>query len=208
MAEALELTDIAKADGNYGRRMGGVLVPEVVEYKGLEIGRFEVTRGQFAAFDDGYTYEPGMGNYPVNGVSFERALAYAAWLSELTGEAYRLGSAEEMKAIYKSARGKGNTLDYWAGYILNPDDAAKLAPKIAELSGVAPLLKAVASFPAQGKADLVFDLGGNVAEWAVGPGGGGDLMGGSADLPSDNKARGILAGEAYRGLRVVRDGSD
>jgi len=208
LAEALQLTDIARADGYYGRRVNGVLVPEVVEYKGLEIGRFEVTRGQFAAFDDSYFYEPGTGNYPVNGVVFDRVLAYVAWLSELTGEVYRLGSAEETKAIYKPASGKGNTLDYWAGYALNPDDAAKLATEVAELPGDAPLLKAVGSFPGLGKADLVFDLGGNVAEWVVGAGGGGELMGSSADLPSDNKARGVTAGEAYRGFRVVRGGSE
>ena len=34
--------------------------------------------------------------------------------------------AEEMKDVYPG-KGAGNTLDYWAGYAVNPDDAARLA---------------------------------------------------------------------------------
>ena len=49
----------------------------------------------------------------------------------------------------------------------------------------------------------MYDLGGNVAEWAVGGDGKGVLVGGSADQPAEAKGRGALAGEAYRGIRVV-----
>jgi dipeptidyl aminopeptidase/acylaminoacyl peptidase len=204
LAEAFKRAEIAVSEGRYGRTVRGTLVPEVVEYEGLEVGRFEVTRAQYAAFDPGYTYEPGTGNYPVNGVTFGQAQGYVDWLSELTGESYRLGAAEEMSSIYGSAKGDENTLDYWAGYAPNPDDAAKLVEKVAELPGDAPLLKPVGSFSGRGDDQLVFDLGGNVAEWVVAKDGGGKLMGGSADRPADGKARGAMAAEAYRGFRVVR----
>ncbi len=201
---ALERMGVAVSDGLYGRVVDGTLVPEVVEYEGLEIGRFEVTRAQYAAFDPDYSYEPGTGNYPANGVTFEQARAYAGWLSERTGERYRLGTADEMKAIYGSADGEENTLDYWAGYAPNPDDAARLLEQAAKLPGDAPLLMPVGRFPGRGD-EPVYDLGGNVAEWVVGADGGGVLMGGSADRPKDPKARRREAGAAYRGFRVVRE---
>ncbi len=208
LAEALKRVEIASADGRYGVMLGAVLVPEVVEYKGHEIGRFEVTRAQYAEFDGSYAFEPGTENHPANGIAYEQAREYVRWLSELTGEPYRLGDAKTIGLLYEAAKGDENTLDYWAGYSPNPDDARRLAAKIAELPGAAPLLKAVGSFGGRGEEALVFDLGGNVAEWAVAEGGAGTLLGGSADLPADAKARGVEAAEPYRGLRVVRGGAD
>ena len=52
--------------------------------------------------------------------------------------------------------------------------------------------------------ELVFDLGGNVAEWGIEPDGKGKLLGGSADRAADPKARAGEAAEAYRGFRVLR----
>ena len=203
LAEALKRAEIAKSAGRYGTLFQGTLIPEIVEYEGVELGRFEVTRAQFAEFDPGYSYGADTEDYPVNGVDYDQARAYVAWLSELTGEPYRLITASEAKTIYPD-KGEGNTLDYWAGYEPNPDDAAALAAAIAELPGTAPLLRPVGSFPGRGDGALVFDLGGNVAEWVVDDSGHGRVMGGSADLPADVKARGRVAGEAYRGRRVVR----
>ncbi|MGD2153145.1 MAG: prolyl oligopeptidase family serine peptidase [Gemmatimonadales bacterium] len=208
LAEALKGVGIARSDGRYGRLQHGTLLPELVEYMGLEIGRFEVTRAQYGEFDRSYAYEPGTEDYPASGITFGAATAYVEWLSRRTGEPYRLGTAEEMEAVYESARGAENTLDYWAGYTANPDDAARLRERIAELPGPAPLLKAVASFRSCGDEVLVFDLGGNVAEWVVGAGGEGELMGGSADQPADAKGRDTQAAEGYRGFRVVRGGTN
>jgi dipeptidyl aminopeptidase/acylaminoacyl peptidase len=207
LAEALKRADIARSEGRYGRSEHGTLLPELVQYEGLEIGRFEVTRAQYAEFDRSYAYEPGTENYPASGITFGAATAYVDWLSSHTGEVYRLGTAEEMASVYRSAPGDENTLDYWAGYSINPDDAARLAERIAELPGPSPLLKEVGSFQGRGDEVLVFDLGGNVAEWVVGADGEGELMGGSADLPADAKGRGVQAAEGYRGFRVVRGGA-
>ncbi|MCL6566292.1 MAG: prolyl oligopeptidase family serine peptidase [Acidobacteriia bacterium] len=192
-----------------GRRGQQVLIPEVVTRGELEIGRFEVTRAQFAAFDRNYIYEPGTENYPANGVTFEQAKAYVEWLSRLTGQTYTLPKVDEVESLYANRDGE-NTLDYWAGYSVNPDDAERLESKLAELGGRAPLLREVGSFRGQGSdtEELVFDLGGNVAEWAVAADGSGRLLGGSANRPADAKARPAAAASpadlAYVGFRVVR----
>jgi hypothetical protein len=106
--------------------------------------------------------------------------------------------------MYEKKDGE-NTLDYWAGYALNYDDAALLQKKLGDLSGNAPLLKAVGSFAGTGKdsEELIFDLGGNVAEWAIASDGKGKAMGGSADQPTDSRAA-HEAAPAYIGVRVVR----
>lgn len=203
LAQALKRIAIARVDDRYGRLVRDVLVPEVVEYRGIEIGRFEVTRAQFAEFDDSYAFEPGTEDYPASGIDFERAGAYVAWLSELTGEPYRLGDEDELRPLYEAAGRDGNTLDHWAGYAPNPDDVEQLREEIAELPGAAPLLKRAGSFAGDGEETLVFDLDGNVAEWASAQDGSGILLGASADQPADPKARERVAAEPYRGFRVV-----
>jgi hypothetical protein len=107
-------------------------------------------------------------------------------------------------SLYEATDGE-NTLDYWAGYALNPDDAERLSAKAKEL-GSAALLKEVGSFKAAVKEEeeLVFDLGGNVAEWVVAKDGSGKTLGGSADRAADPKARAGNAAPEYTGLRVVR----
>lgn len=200
----LKRSRFQKVEGNYGTEVRGALIPEVVTHQGLELGRFEVTRAQYAAFDKPYRFEPGTENYPASGLSLGQARAYCAWLSQRTGDTYRLAGESEVEAIYDTAaEGKENTLDYWAGYAPNTDDAGRLALKIAELPGAAPLLKEGGRFEGRGK-DPVFDLGGNVAEWIIGPDGAGKLIGGSADRPADSKAATGRASEAYRGFRVVK----
>lgn len=201
---ALKRTHIQRQGTRYGVMQKNVLIPEVVKHKRVELGRFEVTRAQYAAFDRTYRVEPGTENFPANGIRFEQAQAYCAWLSKLTGQTYRLGSEDELHGLYDAARGNENTLDYWAGYALNPDDATRLTQKVGELPGPAPLLREVGQFQGRGEEELVFDLGGNAAEWVVGPGGAGKLAGGSADRAADPKVRAQEAGEGYRGFRVVR----
>jgi dipeptidyl aminopeptidase/acylaminoacyl peptidase/formylglycine-generating enzyme required for sulfatase activity len=181
-----------------------VLIPETVKRGAIEIGRFEITRAQFAAFDKDFKFDAGTENYPANGITRGQAQAYCKWLSELTGETYRLPNESETADWYKVRSGE-NTLDYWAGYALNPEDAQKLEAKIKELPGDAPLLREVGSFAAEGDEgeELVFDLGGNVAEWVIAADGSGKTLGGSADRPADSKAQYRGADPAYTGFRVV-----
>lgn len=181
------------------------VIPEVVKRGEIEIGRFEVTRAQYAAFDTNYKFDPGTENYPANGISFDRAKAYCLWLSGVSNQTYRLPNESEVTDLYKDRPGE-NTLDYWAGYTINPEDAQLLEDKTKQLAGNAPLLKEVGTFSGQGEEteELIFDLGGNVAEWAIAADGSGKTLGGSADRPSDSKARYRPADNDYAGFRVIR----
>jgi dipeptidyl aminopeptidase/acylaminoacyl peptidase len=194
--------------GASGTSSNTVLMPEVVRHGPLEMGRFEVTRAQYAAFDGEYMYKAGTENYPASGISYAQAKAYCAWLSKLTGKNYRLPTAHEAAKLY-AARSGENTLDFWAGYSVNPDDAKKLD---ALISGLSPedLLKEVGSFAGTagpGEA-AVFDLGGNVAEWADSADGKGQLCGGSADRPADPTSRERPSKISFAGFRVLRGASE
>jgi dienelactone hydrolase len=207
LGQALRKKDAARVGTKYGLagKTANIVMPEVVNRGELEIGRFEVTRAQYAAFDPSYAVAPGTENYPANGIPFEKAKAYAAWLSKTTGQTWRLPNEDEAAALYEGLSGE-NTLDHWAGYALNPDDARRLEAKVKELGAGAPLLREAGSFNGAGKDNeaLVFDLGGNVAEWAIAKDGSGRKLGGSADRPADVKARAGQAPMEYTGFRVVR----
>ena len=203
LAAALKLGGVKRDGGLFGQRVNGVLVPELVRRDSLDVGRFEVTRAQWKVFDPEFVIETGTENYPVTGITFDRAKAYAAWLVEKTGRKYRLPTKAEREKLDGSG---GNTLDYWAGYSVNPDDAALLASLIDELPGAAPLLREVGSSSDAAGKPAVYDLGGNAAEWAVKKDGTGVAVGGSADRPADKSAdEDVMASAAYRGLRVVAD---
>lgn len=204
LAMALKLRS-ALADGSrLGVMVKDHIVPGVVRHEGLEVGQFEVTRAQYAEFDKSYRVEAGKENYPANNITFGQAAAYCEWLSRLTGQNYRLATEAEADQLYASPAGPENTLDYWAGYSLNPEDALRLQKRIAELGRSAPLLKEVGAFKGTGSDETVFDLGGNVAEWVVAKDGTGRAAGGSADTPADAKLRNRNPAPEYTGLRVVR----
>jgi len=175
--------------------------PETVERGKLQISRFEVTRAQYAAFDPAYKYPAGTDRYPASGIAFENAKRYCEWLSKTTGAKYRLGTEEELEKHLKAGKGE-NTLDAWAGYAVNADDAERLAPLVDGL-GPGALLRPVGSFPGSGE-DPFYDLGGNAAEWVVAKDGTGKAVGGSADRPADAKSV-SPARLDYTGFRVIRE---
>jgi dipeptidyl aminopeptidase/acylaminoacyl peptidase len=202
LARALALQRARRDSGRYGILVRGNLIPETVALGKIRAGRFEVTRAQYAAFDRTHPPEAGHENYPAAGITFEQAQAYCTWLSRLTGDTYRLPNVDEADELYDRDEEDDNTLDYWAGYRINPDDARRLREKLGELKGAAPLLCEVGRFRGTGE-EMIFDLGGNVAEWVCGKDGKGVLRGGSADQPADRKHREATAPE-YRGFRVVQ----
>jgi formylglycine-generating enzyme required for sulfatase activity len=185
-------------------------VPETVRFAGQEVARFEVTRAQWAAFDPSTTVAPGTEDLPVTGIGFERAKEYADWLARRTGRPFRLPTVEEAKTLAKAGGGGGNTLDRWAGYTPNPEDAGALRKALSEkLTGTAPLLLPVGSLPGKtsgGGSAVVFDLNGNAAEWAVTEDGSGDAVGPSADRSTDPRGEGGEPAPEYVGLRVVVGG--
>ena len=190
LAAALKLTGAGK-------------VLETVLRGGIEIGRFEVTRAQYAAFKPGYRFGAGTENHPASGISFDDARRYCEWLSKTAGRRFRLGTEEEMKDLLKPSKDE-NTLDAWTGYAVNADDARRLAASIEQL-GPGALLKPAGSFEGDDEGEEpIFDLGGNVAEWVVAADGSGKVLGGSADRPADKKCN-IAPRPDYIGFRVVAE---
>ncbi|WP_224489322.1 prolyl oligopeptidase family serine peptidase [Robertkochia flava] len=153
--------------GLWGTTHNDKLIPQVTTVKkdSIAIGVFEVTNAQFGAFRPGHSYKAGTENHPVV-CSMEDATAYLNWLSDLTGDIYRLPNAGEASALRKKAlqvAPKENTLAWWAGYDPTPEDAETLLAgiKARDLNLIQPVgeFKAVAIGNA-----LIYDLGGNVAE--------------------------------------------
>ncbi len=192
---------------NDNSRLGVVLndklVPEVVEFKGIKVGRFEVTRAQYAQFDAGYAVPAARENFPASGITFAQASNYCSWLSQLTGMRWRLPNGREAEKLYEIGETEENVLDHWAGYAPNPEDATRLRASVAG-SGIGALLEPVGRFPGVGE-DPVFDLGGNVAEWTLDAEGKPALSGGSANQPKEPRIRQAQPDPAYTGLRVVRE---
>jgi len=177
----------AQSGGKYGvvvsgKLTPGKLTPEAVKYGALEIGRFEVTRAQYFAWDNGYPVEKGTENFPANGITPAQARAYTEWLSNLTGQSWRLPDEEEVAALYGAAtEAQENTLK----------------------KGATAALKEAGSFPPSVGANesAIYDLGGNVAEWVNTKEGKSKLLGGSAERPAGSKQ---TPDYMYAGFRVIR----
>jgi formylglycine-generating enzyme required for sulfatase activity len=125
--------------------------------KPFAMGKYEVTFDDYDKFanatgralPDGEGW--GRGKLPVVNVSWDDAVAYAAWLSEQTGKKYRLPSEAE----WEYATRAGTTTNYWWGNEVSKDHA-----KYGALFGGP---AAVGSFPAN--AFGLYDTAGNVWEW-------------------------------------------
>ena len=85
--------------------------------KPLAVGRFAVTFDEWDAAHaaGGVTHKPnapsGRRRQPVVEVSWENAMAYCAWLSEVTGKTYRLLSEAEWEYVCRA----GTTSPFWWG---------------------------------------------------------------------------------------------
>ncbi|MEO1030623.1 MAG: prolyl oligopeptidase family serine peptidase [Bacteroidota bacterium] len=200
--QIIKLQAVKNTNGLYGELVNGVLIPETVSVKkdSIAVGRFEVTNAQFKAYNRDHTYDTGKDNHPVV-VSLNDAQAYVNWLSQQTGATYRLPSSKEGKAFHKSAKkvaSKENTLNYWAGYKLVPSDYEKLKLK---LSSTKPyLLTEVGKYKATKIGDaLVYDLGGNVAEYYD----DGTYGYCAYDYVDQNTSDSVES--AYVGIRLIKD---
>ena len=127
------------------------------------VGRFEVTFAQWDACrragrcshapdDEGW----GRGTRPVINVSWNDAQEYAGWLSEKTGETYRLPSEAEWEY---AARAKTNSAYYW-GEVVRPR-RARCSRCDGGSGGIGTV--SVGDFPPNGFG--LFDMLGNVWEW-------------------------------------------
>jgi formylglycine-generating enzyme required for sulfatase activity len=141
------------------------------------VGRFAVTRGEFAAFvsatsqtiPGGCNYSkdkdwrsvgfPQTDHHPVVCVSWHDAKAYAEWLSSTTGQSYRLLSEAEREYVTRA----GTTTAYWWGSTISPAQANYLdkgrPSSDAKRNGTVP----VESFEANPWG--LYNVHGNVHDW-------------------------------------------
>ncbi len=177
--------------GDFVRSIYADAPQQEVSVGAFAIGKYEVTVGEFAAFveDTGYEVAPGCAIYtalgmtdrteadwrapgfdlpddaPVVCVSWADANAYVAWLSEETGEWYRLLSEAEWD--YAAHAGRENNLAYFLRAGLGRLDANCSDCGGVDLMGHDDLLfpMAVGGFPSNPFGiDVMF---GNVAEWVA-----------------------------------------
>lgn len=200
-----ELLKIEKAktveNGNYGILYHENLIPETVSVKkdSIEIGKFEITNVQFQAFKNDFNFAEGKDNFPAI-VTKTDAINYTNWLSELTGNTYRLPNIKEAEELQKEAvkiGSKENTLNYWAGYEITLDEIALFKTKLNEAK--TSLIKKVGEFKAVKIGDAeIYDLGGNVSEYFE-----NGIYGYSAyDFCDENSNN---TESSYVGFRVVKE---
>ena len=207
----LESTDApATTDGRYGESVNGTLVPETVTLGDtLTVGRFEVTRAQFQQFDADATVPQGTDDYPASGISAEQAQAYVDWLSGETGRTYRLPTAAEHRALRAARSGSTeNTPAYWAGYSPTPDEYDRLRDRLESHPADALLMPVGSRPPAHGNdgsGPLLYDVGGNVAEWTTGDGGPTPQGASALTMKEANAADAPAVPPAFVGLRVVQE---
>lgn len=207
LAELLKKDKAQTQEGVYGVIKDGILVPETVSIKkdSTSIGRFEVTNAQYAAFDQDYNYPKVRANYPVTGISKEKAKQYIDWLNEKTGEIYRLPNAEEAKKLNQQARkvaASENTLNYWAGYDITLDEVPEFRQKLEKLDHT--MIKEVGAYKSVKIGNArIYDLGGNAAEWSSGS--DQSTYGYSAISYVDERSETPSIPIRYTGFRVIKE---
>lgn len=181
------------------KKAGSKEVKHTVTLPAYEMSLTPVTNLQYAAYifaTRGEEYPEYMSNpeynnelKPVIGVSYEDANAYAAWLSEQTGETYRLPTAEEWE---KAARAGEQVIYPWG----NEDPSKKKNAnynKNGKFKGPSP----VGAFEEGTNAWGIADMSGNVWEWTTSD----DATEGAAvETVSDEETEEVV-------FRVVKGGS-
>lgn len=169
LASLLTLQENMSAEGLLGKMEDGSLLPGVVSVgkDSISIGTHEVTLAQYHVYT-GNSYDRLKANMPITGLSKAEIDGYLSWLSDKTGEAYRLPQATEAKKWHKKARTVSknqNNLNHWAGYELTDLDVQDLHTKLGELK--ISLIKNAGSHPMVKLKEgvVLYDLGGNVAEY-------------------------------------------
>ncbi len=190
--------------GLLGQNAHGTLIPNLVEIKpdSLWAGQYEVTNGQFLAFQSDFSFPPGEENHPAV-VDHDQAVSYCTWLSNLSGDTYRMPNSKEGSSWHKKATkaaAKENTLNYWAGYDINPQDAQSLQNKMKSVHST--LTKPGGQFkPMTIGAAKIFDLAGNVAEYCE----DGSTYGYSALDFVDPANTSASASKELVGFRVIKE---
>ncbi len=167
---------------------GDTQVVHAVELSSFRMGRFPVTNAQFAAFCETTDCTPPLNprgwtnyfvrypNHPVVNVTWEEADAYAKWLSDVTGQSFRLPTEAEWEyAALGGEEGRlyswgnawntngGNTLSWHAGEELKDDWKVWWDSGGEKKSESQVMTTRVGSFPPN--TWELYDITGNVWEW-------------------------------------------
>ena len=202
LACALDRDELTgKENGLVGTRKGDLLLPPLGKTplkNGVLLASVELTRAMLAPalsdprlkeLSEGICGDPSgesphapSGDLPATGMSYEFAREYARWLSEKTGEHWRLPTRDELdEALRLTHPAPGeNTLSRWAGYEPTLDETRALRERMLAAGNPVRWLLPVASGgkhrPESTKAAGVavensqwWDLHGNAAEWCTGP---------------------------------------
>jgi formylglycine-generating enzyme required for sulfatase activity len=131
------------------------------------IGKYPVTNAQYAAFveatggpvpnrwEHGRIPE-GKEEHPVVNVSWDNARAFCGWLSQATGQAFRLPAEAEWE---KAARGMGDRIYPWGG--TDPDRDSTLCNCDTRIGDTT----SVGKYPNGASPCGALDMAGNVWEW-------------------------------------------
>ncbi len=131
----------------------------------FRIGKYPVTNAQYQRFVAAKEYRPPghwtdgklalwQGSHPVVNVSWHDAIAYCAWLTETTGQTYRLPTEAEWE---RAARGDDARKFPWGGKTAD-ERLCNFGMKVGETT-------AVGSYPAGASPCGALDMAGNVWEW-------------------------------------------
>lgn len=206
---------VGAVDGD--KKAGSKEVKHTATLEAYEMSLTPVTNGQFAAFKFAtrseeypeYMNNPDYNdsNKPVIGVSYEDAVAYAQWLSEQTGDTYRLPTADEWEV---AARAGAEVVYPWG----NDDPSKKKIAnynKNGKYKGISP----VGSFPDSTNSLGLVDMAGNVWEWTSTTDGeeessrmikGGSWMDGPTELRVSNYKTLDMAEKSNEvGFRLVKE---
>ena len=208
LASLLTLQKNMSEDGLLGEAKDGLLLPSVVSMgrDTISIGTHEVTLAQYHAYT-GNSYDRLHANHPVTGLSKSEIEGYLSWLNTQTGATYRLPNAKEAKSLHKKGRGAAkdqNNLNHWAGYELTTLDLEDLQAKLGEVK--LSLIKDTGSHPMVKLREdvMVYDLGGNVAEFYLDGGALKTYDYSAYDFVDPSNPENTSAAE-HTGFRVVRE---
>lgn len=124
------------------------------------IGKYEVTNAQYAAYikakNLSWSMPKGMENHPVVNVSWDDAVAFCTWLSELSGRLAHLPTEAQWE---KAARGTGGAIYPWG----NSQPSCTLTQYNLCSIGTMPVGSKLAGVSPYG----ALDTAGNVWEWVA-----------------------------------------
>ena len=166
-------TYLLGSPANEPGRYADEALPHRVKLKPFYLGVTEVTNAQYARFLKATGHPPPLywqdrnlnaPNQPVVGVTWPDAVAFTKWLTQVSGQSYRLPTEQEWEAAARGGR-EGEPFPWGDA---SPEAAGKRKANYRTSDLVKhrfPLTATVGSFPPNGFG--LYDMAGNVTEWCL-----------------------------------------